>query len=663
MNKNFTNKRDIKAIILDSGCDFGRCQLASRLPLALWPVIDKPAIEHILLCLSEYGVKQTIICSNYDDVAIRNAIDINSYHNMDLKFSESSLPTGTAGSIRDAVCGDRDSLLLVFPASVVNFPDIDTLIKAHYNGKCELTVVLNPSGRNGNSNSEATGIYICEPTILEYIPAEGYYDIKESLIPVMLRANRSIYAARLSTLAVGGFRNYSEYLYSISHRLESVREKAFNLPVFKRDDLRTLWRGADSQIHPSAQIYGPVVIMEGVCVSDGAIIFGPTIVGRNVKIGKNSLIVNSALWDNSQIGSNCEIERCVIDYQAVVQPGSILKEKSIFSHSNGVLKSLANSVLTAARNSTSRLRPMFHLGDGKINEESYERLRQFRGNILRWAAAGVLLMVFIWSYWFNIKDLWSIWQRSDEYSSGLLVPFLAVYVLWSRRRQIISCNIKPSLWGLPVFLTAQAMKFFGLFFMYSSLERLSIVVSIAAMVLLLFGQELFRKVFTVIVFLCLMLPLPYSVHNSLILPLQGWSTSSAVFCLETIGYDVVQEGNIIDINGTTVAVAEACNGLRMVMAFFVIGGFVVLLSKRMWWEKLIIFVSGLPIALLCNTIRLAITAIAFTILKGEYWEKIFHDLGGYAMMPLAIGIVIFEFWLLAKIVTIRPEKRILSVNK
>jgi exosortase len=155
-----------------------------------------------------------------------------------------------------------------------------------------------------------------------------------------------------------------------------------------------------------------------------------------------------------------------------------------------------------------------------------------------------------------------------------------------------------------------------------------------------------------------MLPLPRSIHSTIVLPLQVWSTSSAVFCLEMMGYDVVRQGNIIDINGITVAVAEACNGLRMIMAFFVVGGFIILLSKRVWWEKVVILVSSLPIALLCNTIRLAITAVAFTVLKGERWEKIFHDFGGYAMMPLAIGIIVFEFWLLARIVTVQTEKRV-----
>jgi exosortase len=512
------------------------------------------------------------------------------------------------------------------------------LIEAHYRSQCELTVVLNPAGCNGKSNGQSTGIYVCEPTVLKYIPAEGYYDIKESLIPAMIRAGRNIYAARLSTLA-GSFRNYSEYLCAVSRHLENTCEKAFGLPVFKRNDLQTLWMGSNSQVDASAQIYGPVVIMEGARISYGAVIFGPAIIGRNVEIGRNSLIVNSVLWDNSQIGSDCEVERCVVDCQAVVQPGSILQEKSVLFRPKGILKTLIDSISGAARNNTKALQ----LG---------------KSNIFRWVAAGFLLMVFIWSYWFNIKDLWNIWQRSDEYSSGLLVPFLAVYVLWLRRRDISQCDIRPCLWGLLVFVAAEAIRLFGLFFMFSSAERLSIVLSIAAIVLFLFGWQLLKKVSPTLLFLFLMLPWPNRVQAAVAIPLQQWATSSAVFCLEMVGYEVVKEGNIIHIGGTTVAVAEACNGLRMVMAFFVVGGFIILLSKRVWWEKLVVLVSVLPIALLCNTIRLAITAVAFTVLKGERWEKIFHDFGGYAMMPLAIGIIVFEFWLLARIVTVQTEKRI-----
>ncbi len=82
--------------------------------------------------------------------------------------------------------------------------------------------------------------------------------------------------------------------------------------------------------------------------------------------------------------------------------------------------------------------------------------------------------------------------------------------------------------------------------------------------------------------------------------------------------------------------------------------------NRKWWEKLVVLISCLPIALLCNTIRLAITAVAFTILSGERWEKMFHDFGGYAMMPLALGAIVAELKLLSMLM-VTPEKKDLVV--
>ena len=101
----------------------------------------------------------------------------------------------------------------------------------------------------------------------------------------------------------------------------------------------------------------------------------------------------------------------------------------------------------------------------------------------------------------------------------------------------------------------------------------------------------------------------------------------------------------------------------MITAFFVISGLVVLLVKRAWWEKLIVLISSLPIALMCNTIRLTITAIFFTILEGEYWEQLFHDFGGYAMMPLALAAIIAELYLLKKLTTMPNEEEAVIITR
>ena len=655
------SKQLIKAIVLAGSRDFGRCPLASRLPTALWPLAGKPAIEHLLVHLVKQGIDRAVIYSNGDGSLLTDSIHAN--NRLELKFLDEQLPSGTAGCIRDAADSETDELLLVFPASMVCPPKIDVLISAHRKGQSDLTVMFNPAHTNGKLMGEPAGIYICETSILEHIPKEGYFDIKEGLIPEMLRNGKSIHTAILPN-HVGNFRDWRGYLYAIANYLKNTPKLNADLKLCKRSNSEVIWMAANSRVDPGARIYGRVAIMDGAQISDGAVIFGPTILGRDVYIGKDTVVVNSVLWDGAQVSPNCEIRRCVVDYHATVRSNTIVEGKPIPFKPKGMLESVASSALKGARDNTSRLQHALQPQFDKVNRKLPDWLQSHRVNTVPWLTGSLVLIAFLWSYWPGLRDLWNIWQRSDEYSSGLLVPFLALYILWSRRHHdIAQCRIRPCVWGLFAFLAAQGVRLFGLFFMYGSAERLSIVLSIAALVLLLFGWQLFRKVSTVLLFLCLMLPWPNQVQAAVALPLQQWATSSAVFSLEMMGCDVVQEGNVIHIGQATVAVAEACNGLRMITAFFVIGALVVMLVKRTWWEKLIILASGLPIALLCNSARLTITALAFTVLSGEHWERIFHNFGGYAMMPLAIAAVVTELWFLAKLTVPLTRKETIIIKR
>jgi exosortase len=654
-------KQKIKAIILVGNRDFGRCPLASQLLTALWPIAGKTALEHLLAHLAQQGIKQAVICSSADDSSLADSITAN-YH-LELNFLHEPLPVGTAGCIRDASGDEKDELLLVLPASLINPPEIETLIRAHNEGGTELTVFLNPSSTGIADKGQASGIYICSPSIVEHIPKGGYFDIKEGLIPEILRAGKTIHAVTLPKNS-GNFRNRQEYLYAIANYIEETSELQSDFEPVKGTDSHIIWMGTKTKVDPTARIYGPVITMNSTRILKGAVIVGPTILGNNVTIGKDSIVVNSILWDGVQLGTNCHVQQSVIDYNTIVRKNTVIQAKCILFKPKTFLELSLNRASKIAKDSTHKLRHTLQPKLNKISTKIPVWAKPDKGKILRLLAPSLLLIAFLWSYWPGLTDLWKIWLRSDEYSSGLLVPFLAVYILWSRRQTITQCRIKPSIIGVFILLAAATLRLFGLLFMYGSAERLSIALSIAALVMLLYGWQLFKKIATILLFLCLMLPWPNRIQAAVSLPLQRWSTSSAVFCLELIGYEIMQEGNIIHIGDSTVAVAEACNGLRMITAFFVISGLVALLIKRAWWEKLIILVSSLPIALLCNTVRLAITAVFFTVLEGEYWEKMFHDFGGYAMMPLALAVVVAELWLLAKL-TIPPEtqKEIIITRK
>jgi exosortase len=646
--------KNIKVVILVGPRDFGRCPVASRLHRALWPMAGKPVLQRLIENISGQGITKFVICCDEDSGQIRRSLTISD--SIEMEFMDESLPRGTGGCVFDAARTGMDELLFVFGASILAPPDIYAMADMHRQAGADMTIMFGPAPENDGTGGEIAEAYVCEPSILEHIPEAGYCDIKEGLIPELVRSEKTIHAARMTT-GLGSFGSWRQYLAGVGDFLEKVRTGRITLPGFKQYDSQDVWVGPAAKVDSSARIFGPVIISEGATISADAVIFGPTIIGPNVVVAKGAFVADSVLWEGARVGIGCEIRQSLLAYDAVVGDGEQIEDrlmfcrKALLADKNQKVSGLVNSGLGQFEGFAQ---PVFGRIKGLLPD--YVQTRQFQKQALVSFGAVVLLLTVIWSYWTpTIAELWTIWLRSDEYSSGMLVPIIAAYIVWLRRKDIMACPIGPSIWGLFALLGAHALRFFGLFFMYGSAERISLVLTIAALVLLLFGWKLFWKMSSVLAFLFLMLPLPNRLQTAVTLPLQDWATASAVFCLETLGYGVAREGNVINLAGTRVAVVEACNGLRMVTAFFVISGLVVLLVQRRWWEKLLILASAIPIALICNTLRLAITAIAFTKLDSQRWEGAFHDYGGLAMMPLALGIVVFELWLLSNIV-IETEK-------
>ncbi len=662
MSKQSISPERIKAIVLVGSRDFNRCPLASRVPTALWPVAGKPVLERLLRHLADQGVRQVAVCSNGEGSHLAESICADA--RLELTFLDEPLPVGTAGSVRSAAGDGTEALLVVFPASLVSPPEIDVLVNAHREGQSDLTVMLNPDRGNNSNTGQASGVYVCNPSVLEYIPEAGYFDIKEGLIPEMLCSRKSVHAARLPNHA-GNFRDRQGYLLAVADYLERASMSRAVLENQRYAESQDVWIAAEANVSPGARIHGPAIVMDGASVASGAVVLGPTVLGSNTAVAKDSVVISSVLWEGAHIGPSCEIRRCVIDRRVAIRSKAVIQDKSIAFEPAGLFGRLLEGTVTVTRNGWLRLDRQLRPFSCRIGEKFPTWFRPGSKTVLVSLALGLVLLAFIWSYRSGLADLWSLWWMSDEYSSGLLVPFLALYVLWSRRDSIARCLIRPSMWGLVAFAGAQAVRLFGLFFMYGSAERLSVVLSLAALVLLLFGWQFFRRVSPILLFLCLMLPWPNLIQYYVGLHLQRWATSSAVFCLEMVGYDVIQEGNIIHIGQTSIEVAYACNGLRMITAFFVVSGLVVLLVNRPLWEKLAILVSSLPIALLCNTVRLTVTAIALTKLRGQFWDDLFHDFGGYAMMPLALGVVVGELWLLARLTTFpqREESVVIARQK
>lgn len=270
----------------------------------------------------------------------------------------------------------------------------------------------------------------------------------------------------------------------------------------------------------------------------------------------------------------------------------------------------------------------------------------------------VVLVVAVWSYWPIIWELFKEWQRNDDYSAGQLVPVVALFLLWVERERLRQCPLKPCwLGGIVLLVLAIVGRAYGLLFMFESAERYSLVLTLWGLCLLLAGWRIFVRIGWILLFLLLMVPFPGKIHNLISDPLQRIATSGSVFLLEAFGARVSQQGNVILLNQTvSMSVVEACSGLRMLTAFIIVAGFIAYMVRRSRTQKAIVFLSSVPVAVLCNIFRISVTAVLFLVASAELAEKFFHDFAGIVMMPVAVVLMFGELWLMEKLIVPESEE-------
>ena len=270
--------------------------------------------------------------------------------------------------------------------------------------------------------------------------------------------------------------------------------------------------------------------------------------------------------------------------------------------------------------------------------------------VLICAAVG-LLAITAWAYWPTMVELFKEWRSNDDYSAGQLVPLVALYLIWHERKRLKELLPKPCWWGgIALLILAQAGRAYGLLFLFESAERYALILTIAAMVLMVAGWQVFRRVSWILLFLFLMVPLPGRVHNLISGPLQRMASTGSVFLLEAFFLRVSQQGNVMTVNGKTLGVEEACSGLRMLTAFIIVAAFIAYVIKRSRRQKVTLLLSSIPVAVMCNIFRIVVTVLLMLLVSAEVADKFFHDFAGLAMMPAAVLLMFSELWLMQKLV-------------
>jgi exosortase len=262
----------------------------------------------------------------------------------------------------------------------------------------------------------------------------------------------------------------------------------------------------------------------------------------------------------------------------------------------------------------------------------------------RWTigASLVLIAIMVGVYLPVLYYMVLHWRVVDDYSHGFLIAPLAFYFAWERRHRLRGIPIEGSWWGVvPLSLGVLALTIGRLGVELTSM-RTGFVLTLIGLVLLLFGRKVFGVLAFPLLFLFLMVPLPQSLVNVIAFPLQLMAANAAVEALHRLGVPALLEGNIIHLANSQLFVAQACSGLRSLMALLTLGVVFAYFLQRGVVRRSIIVASTIPIAIFVNAVRVALTGVLANAYGEQAATGFIHDFQGLITFFLAFLVLLVE---------------------
>lgn len=275
-----------------------------------------------------------------------------------------------------------------------------------------------------------------------------------------------------------------------------------------------------------------------------------------------------------------------------------------------------------------------------------------QGNDCWWPSATQALVIV--SFFIAYAPVWAAlsmqWWSNDMYSYGYLIPGISLYMVWVRREQLAGVGVQPNyLWGWPLGVVGLFVYVLGQAGEVVSLQEMSLLITLSAVVLLLWGGAVLRVVALPIGYLWLMIPIwEEIVTDRLHAPFQVFSATVAGELLRMLGAPVYREGVFLHLPSITLEVARACSGVNYLIAVIAIGIPLACLFLEKWSRRIALLLFGIVVAVLSNSLRVALIGLlAYYGFEGPLHGPL-HVLQGLFVSVIGYAGLFGGLWVLLK---------------
>jgi exosortase len=276
-------------------------------------------------------------------------------------------------------------------------------------------------------------------------------------------------------------------------------------------------------------------------------------------------------------------------------------------------------------------------------------------------AASLLALAYFALYfrWFYTQHLISSTYLAD-WGHAYAVPLISGYLVWNRREELRAVRFRTFWPGLaPLLLGIGSYVFFvtNRFKGGHMVQGWAALLSLGSLLLLMLGPRAFRIFFLPTMFLVVGVQVSQKVMNDLTAPLQVIASNGAYLVLNVLGAIF---GFTVDVNGTVLTlvssagrtiplnVAEACAGMRMVIAFIALAGATALLGCREWWQRIALMLLAVPVAIVVNIGRVAVLGL-LSLADQDLSTGNAHTLIGELLLIPGLGLFLLVVWTLNRL--------------
>jgi NDP-sugar pyrophosphorylase family protein len=321
----------MKAMVLAAGEGTRLHPLTYTFPKPLVPIVNIPVMEHILLWLASFGIRDIVVNTHYKASQIENYFQNGKRLGMHIIYSREDRLWGTAGGVKRASTHLRETFLVIGSDDLTDV-NLSLLLDSHRKSGALATIGVKEventehygivlTQENGKiisfqekpKPSEAlsrwanTGIYIFEPEIFSFIPEGEVFDFGRQLFPFLLKEKLPFFAFPVKGywIDVGTLNEYQEAHWAIL-------EKKCKAKIPGKEITPGIWVEEDVAIHPKAILQPPCIFGKGTVVEKNAFLNGFVVAGKNCWIKENTQLHKVILWENAIVEKESILHHCVL---------------------------------------------------------------------------------------------------------------------------------------------------------------------------------------------------------------------------------------------------------------------------------------------------------------------------------------------------------------